>query len=106
MDDRRVTVNIHEYCICGHKRLWHTQFEGECGKKDPECDCWMYLPNANSQVVAPGHNEYGVERGFERLWIREPVQIDTDLLLAVRDEYDACVQAGSHPEWTIGGMGA
>ena len=96
-------MNIHTFCICGHKRLWHHQFEGECGKGG--CDCFMYMgPDAGGEVVEPGHNEFGVERGFEHLRVREPVEVDIDLLAALRDEYLACVQAGTHPEWTIGGM--
>lgn len=66
----------------------------------------------NEPIVEPGHNEYGIERAFTPLCFcdtcrrgRTPVEVDIDLLQAIADEYTACVRAGSHPEWTIGGMG-
>lgn len=55
------------------------------------------------RIVEPGHDRFGAEFRYPHLYIREPVEIDLDHLLAVRDVYDWCMEAGSHPEWTIGG---
>ena len=97
---------------CGHlwvEHRWRTLADDgvDTSCYQAACSCSGFVDA--TPVVEPGHDQFGTESGFLRLCKCKlcesftPGGVDVDLLLALKDNYDACMAQGVHPEWTIGG---